>query len=476
MRFASLSVVLTALTSTVATTYALEHEALACGGCIGESTTVVTDHRMILSIAQDQSTLYDQIRYTGNPASFAWVLPISGPVDVGLSSDAVFQAIDQLTTTRIQPPPRNCAGPKNACPQQPVEAGATLSPSEGSGGGVTVTKSEVVGPYETVQLKATDANALETWLTMNGFTVPADVKPVIDTYVAEKFDFLAMKLLPGQGVTSMRPVRVTTHGANVVLPLRMVAAGTGATVGITLWVLGDGRYEPQNFPTFFIGSDEIAWDWTQNKSNYVTLRAQKTAAAAGRGWELENATTQSAQAIQSDVSYGGGSTGSGPDAAPSYLPVTDAQGTVLKTAAQVRDEDLATLLHGSTMPRVTRLRADLAHAALDADLVMKASTDQADVPTFRQAKLELNEPQCPIYDGCMVVGSAPRSEAAAQSKAEDPSSPLVSGPGSSSGSSSSCALVSGPASPIGLAAGAGFLALSLTRARRRRRAPVLDKR
>lgn len=476
MRFASSGLVLTALASIIATTYALEHDARACGGCIGESTTVVTDHRMILTVGQDQSTLYDQIRYTGNPASFAWVLPISGTVDVGLSADVVFQTLDQLTTTRIVAPPQNCAGPKNACPAHSAEAGVALPAPEGSGGGVTVTKTEVVGPYETVQLKATDANALETWLTMNGFSVPADVKPVIDTYVAEHFDFLAMKLLPGQGVTSMRPVRVTTHGANVVLPLRMVAAGTGATVGITLWVLGDGRYEPQNFPMFFIGADEIAWDWTQNKSNYVTLRAQKTAAAGGRGWELENATTQDAAAIESNVMFGSSSGGSGPDAAPSYLPVTDAQGAVLKTATQVRDEDLATLLHGAAMPHVTRLRADLAHAALDADLVMKASTDQADVPTFRQAKLELNEPQCPIYDGCTVVGNAPRSQAAAQSKEEDPSSPLVAGTGSSSGSSSSCALGGGSASPLGFAASAGFLALSLARARRRRRAPVLDKR
>jgi hypothetical protein len=53
---------------------------------------------------------------------------------------------------------------------------------------VTVTKTEVVGPYETVQLEATDANALETWLTMNGFTVPASVKPVIDTYAGRRAD------------------------------------------------------------------------------------------------------------------------------------------------------------------------------------------------------------------------------------------------------------------------------------------------
>ena len=41
----------------------------------------------------------------------------------------------------------------------------------------------------------------------------------------------------------MRPIRVTTQGASLALPLRMAAVGTGATVGITLWVVSDGRYE-----------------------------------------------------------------------------------------------------------------------------------------------------------------------------------------------------------------------------------------
>ena len=77
----------------------------------------------------------------------------------------------------------------------------------------------------------------------------------------------------------MRPVRVTTQGREPVLPLRMVAAGTGATVGITLWVVGEGRYEPQNFPSFVDPHDDIAWDWTQSKSNYTELRAAEDAAA-----------------------------------------------------------------------------------------------------------------------------------------------------------------------------------------------------
>ncbi|MEO7595736.1 MAG: DUF2330 domain-containing protein, partial [Byssovorax sp.] len=90
---------------------ATEREAAACGGCFApqENPTVVTDHRMIMTIEKDQSTLYDQIKYQGDPKSFAWVLPFAGEIEVGLSSDIVFSALDQVTATQILPPP-GCAG------------------------------------------------------------------------------------------------------------------------------------------------------------------------------------------------------------------------------------------------------------------------------------------------------------------------------------------------------------------------------
>ena len=37
---------------------------------------MITDHRMVFSISPTQTILWDQIRYVGNPAEFAWVLPI----------------------------------------------------------------------------------------------------------------------------------------------------------------------------------------------------------------------------------------------------------------------------------------------------------------------------------------------------------------------------------------------------------------
>ena len=488
----NLIVVAVGLAAALCSSIAVERQASACGGCFSpppspsENPTVVTDHRMILTVSQDQSTLYDQIKYSGNPASFAWVLPIVGTVDVGLSANIVFQTLDGATTTSIIAPPLNCPAAPTCNPRGGSAAfGEDAVGSEDASAGtsspppVTITKQEQVGPYSTVQLHSTDAGALEKWLSDNGFSIPPDVQPVVDKYVGEHFDFLALKLLPGKDVTDMRPVRVTTTGASSVLPLRMVAAGTGATVGISLWVLGEGRYEPQNFPSFTIPTEDIAWDWSQSKSDYVDLRTAKAAAAAGRAWETESSTSLVRSQIENGVLrsyYGGGYPGAGaypPDADGGtfdpqeasaqidYQPVTDAQGNVTKTAVQVRQEDIDTLFHGisDANGRVTRIRADLAHAALDADLVMTASKDQSVLSNVRQLTKEIGQPQCPVYsaDGCSQIGTAPRDQAAARADGN-------------TGESFSCTTGGSTSSggTLWLGGGLGYLALSLVRARRRR--------
>lgn len=368
-------------------------EASACGGCFAppDNPSVVTDHRMILSISKDQTTLYDQIRYQGDPASFAWVLPIRGTVTVGLSADVVFGTLDQLTRTQVQAPPRSC--PPLNCRGNNFGSSAPTDSAADAGTGVTINKQEVVGPYETVQLSATDPAALKTWLATNGFNLPADVEPVVAQYVNEKFDFLALKLLPGKGVSSMRPVRITTAGAAAALPLRMVAAGTGATVGISLWIVAEGRYEPQNFPSFRIQDSELVYDWATQRSNYAELRAAKTAASQGRAWEMESSLQLSEYTIKNYIENGGYVYNNG-QPNKDYLPV---EGPNPKTADQVRTEDLDTLFHGINPAdfRVTRMRADLAHAALAEDIAFVAPTDQSILTNFRQAAKATNEPACP---------------------------------------------------------------------------------
>jgi hypothetical protein len=404
-----------------------ERDASACGGCFTpprESDSVVTDHRMILSISPTQTTLYDQIEYSGSPSSFAWVLPITGAASVGLSADVLFQALDQATQTQVNQPPLNCPPPPSCGAFHGVNAGAALPPA--GDGSVVVTSHEQVGPYDTVQLHSTDPQALDTWLTANGYAIAPEVAPIIAAYVSENFDFLAMKLVPGQGVQAMRPVRVSTAGASPVLPLRMVTAGTGAVTGITLWVVGVGRWEPQNFPFFTIADSELAWDWAASSSNYDALRTQKEAALDGKGWEIESSLDVSEDLIRGSVQYSSfGRLGAppAPDAGTSYSGTdASADGGPGETPDEVREDDLSTLFAGIVGPtaRITRIRTDIARAALAADLVLQASQDQSELSNIHNVTKEIGQPLCPVYDNSCggpnsgaVVGSLPRDQARA---------------------------------------------------------------
>jgi len=415
--------------ATSVVSFARERDAAACGGCFHPPTQTVsdiTDERMLLSVSTLQSTLYDQLRYSGSPSNFAWVLPIHGTVDVGLSADVLFDSVDALTTTRIVPPESNCPSP-NCRAQGP--SGSSAAGAAGFGGAappdVTVTKQENVGPYATVQLHATDSRALETWLAENGYNIPADAAPVVAAYVKEGFDFLAMKLLPNQGIQAMRPVRVTTAGASLVLPLRMAGVGTGVSVGITIWVVSDGRYEPQNFPFYRIDDSDLVWDFSASASNYTTLRVQHESQLKGKGWEIESSITLNEQLITNVILsggqyYGGGGGGIAAPADPSvdYLAVRDpdagAEGGVTQTAEEVRTADVNALFAGMAGPnvRVTRIRSDIAHAAMTSDFVLQASADQSEISNVRNVTRSVNL-TCPIYNGCSVVGTGTPAQATA---------------------------------------------------------------
>jgi hypothetical protein len=141
-----------------------------------------------------------------------------------------------------------------------------------------------IGPYETVTLSTDDPSALQTWLTGHGYVIPDDIQPTIETYVQEGFDFLALRLAPGQGVAAMKPVRITMPGSSFTLPLRMVAAGTGANTALSLFMIGEGRYQTANFPAGQVASGDIVWDFLDDSSNYAELRLEAMAAEEGRSW------------------------------------------------------------------------------------------------------------------------------------------------------------------------------------------------
>ncbi len=298
-------------------------DAQACGGCFHPQaevgSSVITDHRMVFKVSTNETILWDQVRYTGSPQEFAWVLPVREGAKVELSRDAWIAALDATTGTTVQGPERFCnggggssSGGGGGCGSVGTTAlsdnsarssGAAVDGGFSGNGNVSVVSQGVIGPYQAVTLRAKDGKGISDWLIENDFAIPDNVKPTIDAYTAEKFDFIALRLRPGQGVQAMRPVRVVSPGADASLPLRMVAAGVGAKVGLTLWVVGEGRYRMQNFPNAVIDDTKLTWDGKLSKSNLVDLQNAAFASNDGRTWLTEVAMRAS---VSSEIFTQGG--------------------------------------------------------------------------------------------------------------------------------------------------------------------------
>lgn len=428
--------------SAIALSLAHAGEARACGGCLVQQSenTQVTSHRMALSISPDATTLWDQISYSGAPESFAWVLPVVGVADIQLSSDAMFSLLDQSTAVQVLSPQVNCAPP--VCSNFGSSSGGFPTPSAPpDSGGVTVVAQQTVGPFQMVQLSSEDPSALTTWLTANGYNLPSEIEPVISAYVAEGFDFVALKLAPGEGVSAMRPVRITLPGANPRLPLRMVAAGTGAVTPITLWILGEGRYEPQNFSSFQIASQDLVWNWDTQASNYTTLRGEQFDAAQGKAWLFEAAEPFSAYSVrESLVSLA--------EFDPQQSGYADEDGL---GAAEAAEADVAALV--STIPEstlwITRLYGELPRSALTTDLEIGAALDQIFVERFFQVTQSKGTPPAcpPPPPGCETDSTSP------------------SGP--KPGSCAMALLTERGGGPLSLAGALGLVALAFARRRSR---------
>ncbi len=248
--------------------------ARACGGCFHNPAvdSVVTGHRMAFAVSENRTVLWDQIKYTGDPGDFGWVLPVEPGATIELSNDAWFEALETATSTRVSAPPLACAQTNSSGCLGSSSSDSALpgvSRDGASGPSVTVLHEGSLGPFETVTLRSTDSGALRAWLSSHQYSIQEDVDPIIDAYIAENMDFIALRL---QGSAPMQPVRVVTPSGNAVLPLRMVMAGTGSSVDVVLYTIGEQRLGLADLTEVTLDVSSLTFDFANSTTNYEKVR------------------------------------------------------------------------------------------------------------------------------------------------------------------------------------------------------------
>jgi hypothetical protein len=203
--------------------------------CTGNCTGSCTEH-LILSTSWD-----------GDAEDFAWVVPLPNVPEITVTDAALFSELSELTAVDIP----NGDGGSFGCTGE----GAVPTPE----GGVDVIEEEVVGPYATAILSATNATALADWLNGNGYVLPSEAEEIVSEYIEKEWYFLATKINAldegtGEALTegAIEPIVLSFACNETVFPLRISSLSASNTTApeILIYVLADRLMVPEQYPLY----------------------------------------------------------------------------------------------------------------------------------------------------------------------------------------------------------------------------------
>ncbi|MBX3246909.1 MAG: DUF2330 domain-containing protein [Myxococcales bacterium] len=283
-----------------ATAFTPPTPAHACGGFFCDAAQPVNQaaERIIFSRGDDGAvTAIIQIQYQGPAERFAWMLPVAGNPEIGISSDAAFTRLQTATNpqyllnTRVE---GTCSdddfffggGPTADSAGGFADAGAR-APGEG---GVTVVNQGNVGPYDFVVISVDPmlpevAQVAVEWLRDNGYDIDELGIERVGPYLEGGMNLLAFRLTKGNGAGSIRPVIINFGPGLASIPIRPTAVAAVDDMGVMVWVLGPGRAVPVNYRALELNDALI--DWLNPNRNYNDVVTEAANQAGGHGFVTE---------------------------------------------------------------------------------------------------------------------------------------------------------------------------------------------
>jgi hypothetical protein len=221
----------------------LPSAASACG--IPLNARIASERALLVFDGQSVSmTTSMGLEPTEPNAAVIFPVPAAPEVDQPVGGDQLFTYLEQATAPLIQVEQRYRWGF-----EPPFEAvGSGLAP-----GGVAVLGRETLGGYDVARLTADDPQALNRWLTENGFTLPEGAEPILAAYVAEGWSFVAVRLAPDAPGGSLAPLRMRYPATELIYPMRLDSL-SDQVVGIDLYIVANYRVEIDRLDTAFAGA------------------------------------------------------------------------------------------------------------------------------------------------------------------------------------------------------------------------------
>jgi hypothetical protein len=269
-----------------------------------------TGENVLFVMSPGRVQAHIQIQYTGDPASFAWIIPVQKVPTVKVGSQLLFTNLlngsvptFQLTTTFT-----NCAtgstsqSSSSGCAGGSDDSGGGESFSAGSGGSggsnsnaPQVLSRDAVGNFEVVILEPVTTQGLIDWLVLNDFEPDTEeAAPVIEDYLTRDFVFVAIKLKHSAGLEEIHPLVIEYDGDEPCVPLKLTRIAAVEDMTVRTFFLGENRVVPSGaYKHVTLNSARLDWSGLGTNYNLAVARAVDAPVANGRAFVTEYAGASS---------------------------------------------------------------------------------------------------------------------------------------------------------------------------------------
>jgi hypothetical protein len=197
------------------------------------------------------------VSFEGDAEDFAWVIPLPDKPEIAVTDAELFWELSDFTATEIP-------GGKGGFGCLGRFEGTTPGDQEG----VDVIEEQVVGPYATAILSATNATALADWLNANGYIFPEEGEEIISEYIEREWYFVATRInamvdvdlfgyeeepeeepIAALAEGAIEPIVLSFASDEIVYPLRITSL-SAAEPEVLLYVLADHVMVPEQYPLY----------------------------------------------------------------------------------------------------------------------------------------------------------------------------------------------------------------------------------
>jgi hypothetical protein len=260
-----------------------------CGFYVAKADTGLFNRasQVVLVRDGDDTVLTMANDFQGDPREFAMVIPVPTPIrreQIEVVDKAVLDHLDAYSAPRLveyhdEDP---CWRRESDRWVARMAAPAAVAGAREKALGVTVEATYTVGEYDILVLSARESAGLETWLTGNGYRIPAGAASVLGSYIKQGMRFFVARVNLGEqaklGFNFLRPLRVAYRSAKFMLPIRLGTVNARGPQDLFVYALTRrGRVETTNYRTVRLptGVDVPLFVKAEFKDFYKALFAEQ---------------------------------------------------------------------------------------------------------------------------------------------------------------------------------------------------------